>query len=64
MRWQKADWVSENNYKKQNEERYKKIRQTLRQTTNHWQALQTTKWSTDCGAANKYAGLKNAMSKQ
>ena len=42
---------------------YKKIRLTLK-TANHWQALQTTKWSTDCGATNKYAGLKNAMSKQ
>ena len=34
------------------------------QTTKHWQTLQTTKWSTACGATNKHAGLKNAMSKQ
>ena len=37
--------------------------QTL-QTTNQWETLQTTKWSTDCGATNRYACLKNAMSKQ
>ena len=52
-----------NNYIKQYKERYKQTRRTL-QTTNHWQTLQTTKWITDCGAINKYAGLKVAMSKQ
>ena len=34
-----------------------KIRHTM-QTTNHWQTLQTTTWSTCCGSTNKFAGLK------
>ena len=34
----------------------KKIIKYTLQTTDHWQTLQTTKWSTYCGATNKYAG--------
>ena len=32
-----------------------KISHTL-QTTDHWQTLQATEWSTYCGAINKYVG--------
>ena len=49
MHWQKQAEGVINHCKKQHEESYKKIKHAL-------QTLQTTKWSTYCGATNKYGG--------
>ena len=42
-----------NNYKNNLKKGTKKISDSL-QTTDHWQTLQSTEWSTYCGDTDKY----------